>query len=123
MEARWVVVLMILSVSLLSCASVGRELDTDAIRQNLKIGESTKEDVLAVAGEPLSKDFDTIGNETWHYFHVKKNVTPLGVLTNQIGIGTEWKSDKTVVDVVFKANKVSDVRIQTGSSTKLNLGL
>ena len=123
MKARWVVGLMLQSVLLLSCASYGREINAEAIRQNLKIGESTKGDVLTVAGEPLSKDFDTSGDEVWHYLHITKNVTPLGVISNQVGIGTEWKSNKTVVDVFFKADRVSDVRIETGSSTKMNLGL
>ena len=92
------------------------------VKQQVKIGESKKEDVLAVCGEPLYKDCDTKSDtEMWHYAFVKKNVTAFGVFTHCLGIGTETKSNKEVLDVYFKGRSVVDLVTESASTTKMHL--
>jgi outer membrane protein assembly factor BamE (lipoprotein component of BamABCDE complex) len=118
--------IFLVAVSLLicficSCTTAGRQIDAEQVRQNIVADKSTRNDVLRVCGEPLSIESGLkSGNETWHYAYIQKNVTPLGLLTNRLGVGTEWKSDRTVVDVYLENNIVKDVKIDTGTTIRMN---
>jgi hypothetical protein len=115
------IALLLVVLITLSCATAGREIDAEQVRQHIVLDKSTKADVLNVCGEPLSAEYDSLAKtEVLHYAYIKKNVTPLGIVTNRIGIGTEWKSDKTVVDFFLKEGIVRDMKIETGSNTTFN---
>jgi len=118
-----VIVISLLAIINFSCATAGRQIDSEQVKQNIKIATSTKDDVVRVCGEPLSKNYDAgTDTEVWHYAYIEKNVTPLGVLTHELGIGTEWKCNKTVVDVYLQKSVVTDLKIDTGTTVKLNYG-
>jgi outer membrane protein assembly factor BamE (lipoprotein component of BamABCDE complex) len=121
MKLYYIAVLSIV-LMLVSCSSTGNHIDLDMVKQNIKIGESKKDDVLKVCGEPLIKDADMKNDtEMWHYARVEKNVTGLGVLTHVVGFGSETKSDKTVLDVYFSKGVVVDMKIESASTTKMHL--
>lgn len=106
-----------------SCLKAGNQFDYEMVRQNVKMGQSTKEDVLRVCGEPSVKYTGAQNDiEIWRYSYVDKQVTPTGVLTHAFGIGTEWKSESTVMEVYFKGNLVIDLKIENSKSQKLNYG-
>jgi len=106
-----------------SCLKVGNQFDSEMVKQNIKMGQSTKEDVLRVCGEPSVKYTGAQNDiEIWRYSYVDKKITPTGVLTNALGIGTEWKSESTVIEVYFKGNFVVDLKIESAQSQKLNYG-
>lgn len=113
-------IIIVLSIFILSCATVGKRIDVEAVKQNIIIGKSTKEDVLQICGEPPDTDYDS-KNETeiWKYAYVEKTMTGTGVLTSVVGI-SEWKSETTMVDIYFKKNVVSDIKCQTSSRTKMH---
>lgn len=115
------VLICLLCIINFSCATAGREINAEQVRQNIQIAKSTKDDVLKACGEPLSKSYCAeTDTEIWHYAYIEKNVTPLGVLTHMVGAGTEWKSDKTVIDIYLQKSVVKDLKIETATTVKLN---
>jgi len=103
------------------CSTAGKKCDVVALQENIKFGESSKDIVLSICGQPISKDHDIKGGyEVWHYAYIYKNVTPLGVLTNRIGIGTEVKSNKEMVDVFIKNDKVTDIKSESAETTNMH---
>jgi hypothetical protein len=114
-------IIIVLSIFILSCATSGKRIDADAVKQNIIIGKSTKEDVIRICGEPMDTEYDA-KNETeiWKYAYVDKSITGAGVAAKIFGVGSEWKSETTMVDVYFKKNLVSDIKCQTSSKTKMH---
>jgi len=113
-------IIIVLSIFILSCATVGKRIDVEAVKQNIIIGKSTKEDVRQICGEPMDTENDTKnGIEIWKYAHIDKSMTGTGVLTSVVGI-SEWKTETTMVDIYFKKNVVSDIKCQTSSKTKVH---
>jgi hypothetical protein len=113
-------IIIVLSIFILSCATVGKRIDVEAVKQNIIIGKSTKEDVRQICGEPMDTENDTKnGIEIWKYAHIDKSMTGQGVLTSVVGI-SEWKTETTMVDIYFKKNVVSDIKCQTSSKTKVH---
>jgi len=118
-----VILISLLAIISFSCTTAGRQIDAEQVKQNIQIAKSTTDDVLRVCGEPLSKTYDAGTDiEVWHYAYIQKTVTPLGVLTHELGVGTEWKSDRTVVDVYLHKSVVTDLQIDTGTTVRLNHG-
>jgi len=113
-------IIIVLSIFILSCATVGKRIDVEAVKQNIIIGKSTKEDVRQICGEPMDTENDTKnGIEIWKYAHIDKSMTGTGVLTSVVGI-SEWKTETTMVDIYFKKNVVSDIKCQTSSKTRVH---
>lgn len=111
-------IIIVLFIFILSCATVGKRIDVEAVKKNIIIGKSTKEDVIQVCGEPLDTENDARnGIEIWKYAHIDKSMTGTGVLTSVVGI-SEWKTETTMVDIYFKNNVVSDIKCQTSTKTK-----
>jgi len=106
----------------MSCASAGKRFNMEEAQQNIKMGETTKKQVLAMCGEPLSRGFD-MGNEKemWHYAYVEKNITGFGVFTHAVGVGDEWKSNASIMDVYFKSGVVVDLKCESSNIKKFNL--
>lgn len=112
---------------LAGCATMGREFNRDVVMSSIVKGKSTKADIVELCGEPLTKKYDSNdkaygenGMDMWHYAYVTKNVTGRGVVTNVIGVGTEWKSETTILDVYFNGNVVADVKLETTSFTQMH---
>ena len=113
-------IIIVLSIFILSCATSGKRVDVEAVKQNVMIGKSTKEDVQRICGEPADTEYDAKSEtEIWKYAYVEKTMTGAGVLTSVVGI-SEWKSETTMVDIYFKKNVVSDIKCQTSSKTKVH---
>ena len=113
-------IIIVLSIFILSCATVGKRIDVEAVKQYIIIGKSTKEDVRQICGEPMDTENDTKnGIEIWKYAHIDKSMTGTGVLTSVVGI-SEWKTETTMVDIYFKKNVVSDIKCQTSSKTRVH---
>ena len=69
------------------------------VYDKIVLNESTKNDVIQLLGEPLSKDFNAKNEiEIWHYAHVKKNITGAGLLGHVVGVGAQWKTNTEVAD-------------------------
>ena len=108
-------------VVIFSCATTGKKVDIDSLKRNINIGVSTKADVLQVCGEPLTKDEDRKNEvEIWHYSSVEKSITGPGLLTHCLGIGREWETTTTIVDIFFKNDIVVDIKTTTGSSKRMH---
>src|SRR5208283_2423424 len=97
-----IALLFILSslILIMACASFGKQFDVGAAKQSLKIGQSTKEDVLHICGEPLSKQSSN-DLEVWSYAFIEKNITPLGYITRFFVGGTEWETQTQKMDIIF----------------------
>ncbi|MDY6830922.1 MAG: hypothetical protein SWC96_03635 [Thermodesulfobacteriota bacterium] len=107
-------------LAFLGC-TVGVKLDPDIIRQEILKGTSTKNDVLAICGQPQGKRMSADNQkEVWHYAYVKKGVTGRGVVAHIARVGTEMKSHKVVLDVEFQDNIVSNYTLEEGNTTKFN---
>ncbi len=118
---RKLAVVIVLSLLVLSCATAGKRIDAEAVKQNITVGKSTKEDVLRVCGEPMETEYDAKNQiEIWQYAHMEKNITGTGVVTHAVGIGAEWKTETTMIDIYFKNNVVYDVKTRTSSKTKMH---
>lgn len=115
------VLLSALFLMVVSCSTAGRQFDSEMIKQNIKLGKSNKEDVLRICGEPLTKNSNIKeGTEIWHYAYVDKKMTGTGVLAHVAGVGSEWKSETTVMDVFLKDGIVVDLKLESSSSTKMS---
>lgn len=104
---------------IVACATVGKKFDIEAVRENIIIGKTTKYEVLQICGEPLSKKSGS-NLEVWNYSYVAKNVTIIGAITNMLGIGTEWKSHRQVMDIHLKNGIVEDIITDTAEDTKMH---
>jgi hypothetical protein len=119
---KGIIAILIFSFLLLSCASAGREIDTSALQDKIKLNESTKEDVLKLFGEPLFKNVDQKdGTEMWHYASVKKNITATGILANRLGIGSEWRTNTQVVDFYFQKGILVNITDNNSDTTTFHL--
>lgn len=107
---------------LLSCASAGKKIDLGMVYDNIKLNESTKDDVIKLLGEPLAKNFDA-KNETeiWHYAYVKKNITGAGLVSHIFGVGAEWKTNTEVADFYFRDGVVVDIKSESSNTKRFNL--
>ena len=117
-----IVVILISSLLLLSCASAGKKIDLGKVYDQIKLNESTKEDVIKLLGEPLSKSFD-VKNETeiWHYAHVSKNITGAGLISHTLGIGSEWQTNTEVANFYFRKGIVIDINSESSDTKKFHL--
>jgi hypothetical protein len=117
---RRIPIIIVLFIFILSCATSGKRIDVEAVKQNIIIGKSTKEDVRQICGEPMDTEYDPRNEtETWKYAYIDKSMTGTGVLTSVVGI-SEWKTESTLVDIYFKKNVVFDIKCQTSSKTKVH---
>ncbi|NOY53443.1 MAG: hypothetical protein GXP58_07475 [Deltaproteobacteria bacterium] len=117
-------VLVILLVPLLfcACATAGKEIDLTTVHDKISVNQSTKEDVRALFGEPLSKSFDAENeSEIWHYAYVKKNITGAGLIEHTFRIGSEWKTKTSVVDFYFRKGVVVDIKSESSQTKKFHL--
>ncbi len=122
--AGYLVGAMLVFFLVAGCSSAGRQFDPARFSSSIEKGKSTKKDVIEICGQPLSTRFDsTSGVETWHYAAVNKHVTGTGVVTNLIGIGTEWQSDTMLLDVQFKGDTVEEYQMETSSRTQMHQSL
>ena len=114
-------IILFLAMFLMSCATHGRKCDIDVLKQHIKMESSKKEDILKICGDPLTKD-DNVkqGTEVWHYAYVEKNITGLGVVAHVAGVGSEWESRKTMLDVYFKNNAVVDIKTESSNQTNMH---
>ncbi len=96
--------LRLLTVSILlvisACVSVGTKAITDAsVVSQIEVGKSTRADVTALLGYPITASYGDQGEETWHYTRVTtaptapafvpvvKAVTPnLGETTRELAV-------------------------------------
>ena len=96
--------LKLLTVSVLlmisACVSVGTKAITDAgVVSQIEVGKSTRADVTALLGYPITASYGDQGEETWHYTWVTtaptatafvpvvKAVTPsLGETTRELAV-------------------------------------
>ena len=89
---------MLLGLS--ACVSVGNKAITDAgVVSQIEVGKSTRADVTALLGYPLTASYGDQGEETWHYTRITtaptapafvpviKAVTPsLGDTTRELAV-------------------------------------
>jgi outer membrane protein assembly factor BamE (lipoprotein component of BamABCDE complex) len=73
--------LKLLTVSVLlvisACVSTGTKAITDAgVVSQIEVGKSTRADVTALLGYPLTASYGDQGDETWHYTWVTVYPTP-----------------------------------------------
>ncbi|MGA9755847.1 MAG: outer membrane protein assembly factor BamE [Desulfobaccales bacterium] len=53
-----------------ACLSAGTKAITDAdVVSKIEVGKSTRADVTALLGYPLTASYGGAGEETWHYFY------------------------------------------------------
>ena len=114
-------VIFLMSFLLMSCASAGRKIDVDALRANIKLGETTKAQVLQICGEPESSEYDAKKDtETLHYIYIEKSMTGAGVITHVLVNADEWESKRTIVDVFVSKGIVVDMKTDVASSVKMH---
>jgi outer membrane protein assembly factor BamE (lipoprotein component of BamABCDE complex) len=79
MKKRSVLSLFLIALFIAACASQGNRSLAGATEQNvsdnIEVGTTTKGDVKAAYGSPLSIDFIDAGNEVWKYRFGKAHVT------------------------------------------------
>ena len=71
--------LLTLSVLLVisACVSAGTRAITDAgVVSQIEVGKSTRADVTAILGYPLTASYGDQGEETWHYTWITTYPTP-----------------------------------------------
>jgi outer membrane protein assembly factor BamE (lipoprotein component of BamABCDE complex) len=73
--------LKLLTVSILlvisACVSAGTRAITDAgVVSQIEVGKSTRADVTALLGYPITASYGDQGDETWHYTLVTASPTP-----------------------------------------------
>jgi hypothetical protein len=92
-------------------ATAGRMFD-DARISEIKKGRTTKQEVLAMFGEPHSKKLDTEGTEQITYFHSEsKDTYDPRMFIPFIGfffLNSKTDSRSKTLDVVLKSGVVSD---------------
>ena len=68
---RYIAISFAALMLLAGCASVGRDFPFDRINE-IKPGVSTKADVSAILGKPMSRNAMADGQEYWGYLHSTK---------------------------------------------------
>lgn len=115
---KYLIFLCIFSVA---ACSTGRKIDVNMVKKEIQINQSTAEDVLRICGEPQSRRSGASKqSEIWHYAYLKKNVTGFGVFTHVVGIGTETRSKRCILDIMFEEDVVVDYKINQGSMKSMH---
>jgi hypothetical protein len=121
MRKVYMILAATLFMGLLSCSTAGNNFNADLIKKEISLGLSTKEDVVRTCGEPLSKNNEAAeGLEVWHYAYVDKKMTGTGIITHTVGVGDEWKSTTTVMDIYFRNDIVVDYRLENSQLKRMN---
>jgi outer membrane protein assembly factor BamE (lipoprotein component of BamABCDE complex) len=68
----WLKLLMVaFLLGISACVSAGTKAVTEAgIVSQIEVGKSTRADVTALLGYPLTASYGALGEETWHYAYV-----------------------------------------------------
>jgi outer membrane protein assembly factor BamE (lipoprotein component of BamABCDE complex) len=69
------VLVVVVALSLIGCATVGRKLDQSSV-EKIKKGETTREEVLRLIGSPDQMTRDGNGNITMTYMYVRATAKP-----------------------------------------------
>jgi outer membrane protein assembly factor BamE (lipoprotein component of BamABCDE complex) len=66
------IIAILLGMVLAGCATTGnKKIINEKILSEIKIGESTKADVMEILGEPLKVTFTDVEEEVWDYQYVR----------------------------------------------------
>ncbi len=121
-KAKGPTVSIVLALMLCGCASVGRKLDANQVDQ-IKKGETTKEQVAQLVGNPDQATKDSDGVTTWLYTYSRatakaSNFIPIvGAFAG--GFDTETQS----VTVTFGTNGIVSNVISSYGAQDLGTGL
>lgn len=95
----------------ISCATFDKKCDVESVKKNIIVGQATKEKVLQMCGEPISRK--TLNEvDVWHYSYKEKQPISLGTLSDAVGLGTEKKQTRQRIDFYFKDGVVFEVRTE-----------
>ena len=102
---------MIIALSLVGCGTGGYLVTEEQIAQ-ITVGESTKQNIRKILGEPEAVSSSTISGmqfETWHYAYAKyasdpyTGVPPIGVIASPI---SRAQRKTTEIEVTFDKNDI-----------------
>lgn len=82
-----VLVIMALCIALSACASSGRQMEAQSLSQ-IQVGQTTKDDMLAMFGTPMSQTLDTNGKLVmmWHYVKAQSYVVTTDVKQQMLSV-------------------------------------
>lgn len=116
------IIRIILTLSVLfffiSCAAIEKKCDVESAKKNIKIGQSTRENVLQMCGEPISKkSLNEV--DIWHYSYREKNAMSLDAIADAVGMGPGKKRTRQRMDIYFKGGVAIELRTDSGEDGKI----
>ena len=116
------ILLLILTLIFIGCATAGKPLDKDKISQ-IKEGTTTKQEVINLLGNPNSDSLSGDGKEILMYMYLNSSVRPSTYIP-VVGLFTGGANQKmqSVQILIGKDEKVEKF-ISTNSDTPINTGL
>jgi outer membrane protein assembly factor BamE (lipoprotein component of BamABCDE complex) len=122
-----VVTVLLVSVLLCACASVGNESIADAnaetVSKQLTKGKTTQAEVRKIFGDPIKSSFTSNGNESWEYefSRMQSKVTNFIPYVNLVHSGAE--GDKKSLVIFFDRAKIVQDYTMSTSRIDINQGL
>ncbi len=122
-----VVTVLLVSVLLCACASVGNESIADAnaetVSKQLTKAKTTQAEVRKIFGDPIKSSFTSNGNESWEYefSRMQSKVTNFIPYVNLVHSGAE--GDKKSLVIFFDRAKIVQDYTMSTSRIDINQGL
>ena len=122
-----VVTVLLVSVLLCACASVGNESIADAnaetVSKQLTKAKTTQAEVRKIFGDPIKSSFTSNGNELWEYefSRMQSKVTNFIPYVNLVHSGAE--GDKKSLVIFFDRAKIVQDYTMSTSRIDINQGL
>ena len=122
-----VVTVLLVSVLLCACASVGNESIADAnaetVSKQLTKAKTTQAEVRKIFGDPIKSSFTSNGNKSWEYefSRMQSKVTNFIPYVNLVHSGA--KGDKKSLVIFFDRAKIVQDYTMSTSRIDINQGL
>ena len=122
-----VVTVLLVSVLLCACASVGNESIADAnaetVSKQLTKAKTTQAEVRKIFGDPIKSSFTSNGNKSWEYefSRMQSKVTNFIPYVNLVHSGAE--GDKKSLVIFFDRAKIVQDYTMSTSRIDINQGL
>lgn len=121
-KASLIVTILIFTISLVGCATVGRKLDPAAV-EKIEKGKTTRQEVIELIGSPDQMTRDGDGNVTFSYMYVRATAKAESFIPVVGAFAGGANVQNQMVMVIFGPDSVVKDVISTYGATESGVGL
>jgi len=119
---KWIIVIMLCSLVMSGCASVGREIHQSSVDQ-LQKGKTTKDQVVQMFGQPDTTYFDKDGRLVYSYSASKMSPSVYSFIPIVNIIHNEYKMKNQVLVIMFSKDGVVEEYSFTNPDKTISAGI